>query len=278
MKIQAKYLAAATGVEEAPKVRYAVNFEYSRDVPEAWERSLWTIAPPSNFLSWLKLRWESGDQWEPIQRWMIWQMRHPKFVRPDLLAELKGPSPRSKGHYCGAGYCLCPVKKNAWRGGAARQIDYAQWKLFQETGHYGTRWWCIQGSHGGHRHRLTPIEAKISRINRGPSDTPAPGDLPYADYDLRTFRKVAQLDRVRMWKGVAEYAERNHDTMDQEEQDEATQARWALWQWLESQVKQSVDGMGKIGANALKDAAPRLLDDPNPIDEEKIQEDFIHGD
>jgi hypothetical protein len=284
-------LTKAPSLYLVPKVKYAVGFEYDRAVPEAWERSLWTIAPPSNFVSWLKITWWAGDVWEPVQRYGIWQMRHPKFIknRPDLIAELRGPSPRAAGHYCADGHCKCRMKLNAWRCCANRgsltckqakhphQIDYAQWKLFQETGHYGTRWWCIQGEHGGHRHRLTPIEAKVSRLNKGPSDTPAPGDLPFAEYDQRTFHKVAQLDRVRMWKGVAEYAERNHATMDAEEQAEATQARTALWHWLESQVKQTVDKIGRSGALALKEAAPRVLGKQAPLNEDAIQEDFIHG-
>jgi hypothetical protein len=255
-----------------------VGLEYSKPVPEAWERAVWSIAPPSNFLTWLKIVWEPGDVWEPVERYMIYQMRAPRLCRPEILAALRGPSPRSTGHYCAQGYCLCAMKANRWRGGATSMIDYAQWRLFQATGHFGKRWWCIQGDQGGHRHQLDQIEAKVSRIFGGPSDTPAPGDLPYADFDLRTFRKVAELDRVRMWKGVTDYTMRNHATMDAEEKDEGERARWALWSWLESQVKQTVQKIGHKGANALKDAAPRTLGKPvHHLDEEAIQQDFIQG-
>src|SRR3990167_5277957 len=89
-----------------------VGLEYDRPVPEAWERAVWSVAPPSNFLSWLKL------VWEPVERWMIYQMRAPRFVRPEMLKELRGPSPRSTGHYCAPGWCECAIKKNGWRGGA----------------------------------------------------------------------------------------------------------------------------------------------------------------
>lgn len=254
-----------------------VGIEYTRTPREEWERQLWTIAPPSNFISWLKLRWEPGDAWEPIERWFIWQMRHPRFVRPEVLAELRGPHPRSRGHYCATGWCPCDMKANRWRDGAARLIDRAQWELFQETGHYGTRWWCIQGDAGGHRHRLDSVEARVMRImTRGAvTDTPAPGDLPYAEWDVRVFRKVAEKDRVRMWKGVTDYVNRNHETLNAEERDEGQRAQAALWSWLESQAKHTVDKIGNIGANALKDAAPRILDKPKPLDEDRIQEDFI---
>jgi hypothetical protein len=252
--------------------------EWQRPVPESWARSLATVTPVSERITYLWLRWEPGDKWEPIHRWFIWQMRPLRFVRPEVLRELRGPHPRSTGHYCADGYCMCAMKKNGWRGGVTRLIDRAQWELFQETGHFGTRWWCIQGHSGGHRHRLDQIEAKVSRINGGPNDTPAPGDLPYADYDLRVFRKVAELDRVRMWKGVTDYVNRNHATMDAEERDEGERARAALWSWLESQVKHTVEKIGHSGAQALRDVAPRVLGKPvQHVNEEAVHEDFIKG-
>ena len=265
-----------------------VGLEYDRPLPESWERQAWSIAPPSNFLSWLKLVWEPGDAWEPVERWMIYQMRPRRTIRPEVLAELMGPSPRASGHYCGSGWCSCAMKRNAWRccdnpgserckaAKHPRMIDFMQWRLFQETGALGTRWWCIQGDQGGHRHRLDRIEAKVSRLHNGPDDTPAPGDLPYADFDGRVFHKIAQLDRVRMWKGVTDFVNRNHAQMDAEERDEGERAQWAVWNWLESQVKRTVDKIGKSGADALKDAAPRILGNSDtPIDEDAIQQDFI---
>lgn len=258
-------------------VKITVGLEYERALPEQWERSLWAIAPPSNFLTYLRLVWEPGDAWERVERWMIYQMRAPRLVRPEVLKELRGPSPRSTGHYCAAGYCMCAMKTNLWRGGAARLIDYAQWRLFQQTGHYGTRWWTIQGDQGGHRHRLDRIESKVSRMHGGPEDTPAPGDLPYADFDMRVWRKVAERDRVRLWKGVTDYVNRNHAQMDAEERDEGERAQTMLWGWLESQVKQTLQKIGTSGIRALKDAAPRYLTDPHPINEEAIQQDFIQG-
>ncbi len=271
-------------------MRVKIGLEYDRPVPESWERSLGVIAPPSNFISWLKLVYEPGDVWEPIERYTIWQMRAPRIMRrrQDLLAELHGPSPRATGHYCAAGWCKCAIKVNAWRccanrGSASckgakhpRQISYMTWKLFQETGHYGKRWWVIQGNQGGHRYELDKTEARVSRIHGGASDTPAPGDLPYAEFDSRVFHKVAQLDRVRMWKGVTDYVHRNSAQLDAEERDEGERANWAMWSWLESQVKQTVDKIGHSGAVALKEAAPRVLGQPTQtMDEDAIQQDFI---
>lgn len=267
-----------------------VGIEYDRTPREEWERQLWTIAPPNHHLTWLKLVWEPGDAWEPVERWMIYQMRSPQMMlRPhprtgrvsekakDILRELQGPDPRSRGHYCATGWCACVMKANRWRGGLCKETDYAQWRLFQRTGHFGKRWWTIQGDAGGHRHRLDETESRVLRImTRGAvTDTPAPGDLPYAEWDQRVFMKVAQLDRVRMWKGVTDYVHRNEATLDALERDEGQRAQAALWSWLESQVKGTVDKIGTTGAQKLKEAAPRLLDKPKPIDEEKVHEQFI---
>lgn len=250
-----------------------LGFSYDRrSVPEEWERALWSIAPPSQFLTWLKLRFVCGDPWEPVGRWIIYQMRAPRLIanRLDLLAELRGPHPRSTGHY--------DAKLKMWKGGAARQISRDTWELFQETGHYGKPWWVIQGDQGGHRYQLDKIESKISRMNGGPSDTPAPGDLPYADFDRRTFSKILQLDRVRMWKHVTDYASRNHAQMDAEDEQEATLARQALWGWLGTQVKKTVDTIGHAGCMALKDAQRNetATKDEGRVDLDRMEHDFIH--
>ena len=78
-----------------------------------------------------------------------------------------------------------------------------------------------------------------------------------------------------MWKGVTDYVHRNHAMMDADERDEGERAQAALWSWLESQVKRTVEKIGHAGAVALRDAAPRVLDKPKDIDEEAVHESFI---
>lgn len=265
-------------------MRLSVGMEYDRTPPEAWERSIWSVAPPSEHLSWLKLRWEPGDPWDPINRWVIWQMRprwmvhHPSFD-PLRRRELMGPSPRSEGHFCTkrSGYPPCPCRRKTekWRFGAARTIDRAQWKLFQDTGCYGTRWWVIQGDTGGHRHRLDLIEQKVARFHGVSGDTPRPGDLPYADYDMRTFKKILDADRVLAWKGTIAFYERPDVVMDEEERKIEQQAGELLWGWLESQVKQTNFEMTRAERQALIDAAPRIVGSRDTLDTDGIKHDFI---
>jgi hypothetical protein len=258
-------------------VKAEVLFEHDRTAPREWGEMLAVIAPPSNYLTSLHIRWEPGDRWDPIQRWMIWQLRPPQFVRKDVLAELRGPDPRSKGHYCAPGYCLCNMKTNTWRGGAAGLIDREQWKLYRETGCYGTRWWCVQGHNGGHRHRLDETESRTSLLFGGKSDTPVPGELPYADFDYRTFHKVAEMDRVRAWKMVIRYCDRNHDQMDAEEFEAKKEAQTLLWGWLSSQTSRSLDSISRKDWAEFREAVPRGVGQKDTTNYEQIQQEFIEN-
>lgn len=260
-----------------------VGFSYDRPpLPEQWERELSYIAPPSNFVTWLKLRFVTGDPWEPVGRWCIYQMRAPRLIanRVDLLRELRGPHPRSAGHYCADNqfsHCGCRKKLGMWNGGAARMVSRDTWELFQETGHYGKLWWVLQGDQGGHRYQLDKIESRVSMMMGGPKDTPAPGNLPYAEWDRRAFLKIVQLDRVRMWKHVTDWTYRNHEQMDAQDEQEARMAREALWGWLGTQVKSTVEKIGRSGCAALKEAARNetMTKDEGRVDLEAIQRDFI---
>ena len=207
---------------------------------------------------------------------MIWQMRPAHAVRPEILAELKGPDPRSTGHYCGPGYCICRNKRNAWKGGAARLIDRETWKIFQETGAYGTRYWVVQGSAGGHKYRWDTTESRVSQLMGGPKDTPPPGDLPYANFDKRCFYKIAEQDRVRAWKQVIQFCERSHDTMDSEEQEAKVETQKLLWEWLKSQTANSLDSITAREWSEFREAAPRPVGGfKDTTDFEAHEQEFI---
>lgn len=245
-----------------------VGMEWTREAPTAWQEALDRAFQPSEHLSSFYLRWEPGDRWQPIGRWMIWQLRPLRFTRPDVLKALQGPHPRSAGHYCAPGWCLCALKTNAWRGGAtlpgAAMIDRGTWEVFRETGRYGTRWWTLQGTAGGHRHRLDPVEQQVCKLRGAPTATPAPGDLPYAEFDNRAFYKIAETDRVNRWKGLARFHERGSEVLEREARDAATAAGELLWGWLESQVQHTHEAVGAKGWKALAEAAPRVPWAPEP--------------
>jgi hypothetical protein len=263
-------------------MRVSVGLPYDRTPPEAWVRTLQTIAPPSEHLSWLKLVWEPGEAWQPIGRWMLWHMRPRKVLFPahdeglyaDLRRELEGPHPRSQGHWCAPGWCQCAKQKRAWVGGPCAMIDRLTWELYRETGCYGQRWWTIQGTKGGHRHKLTATEQRVFHLATGTKTTPAPGDLPYAEFDQRTVRAVLSFDKVRMWTRVSDFATRHADQLDAEEQAEAEAANRALAQWIDAQVEEGWDAFGSPFRRALT-AADRRVQTTDRTDYEAAEHTLV---
>src|SRR5687768_14939867 len=110
-----------------------------------WRQDLAQVSPPLDQLSYLHLRWEPGDPWNPVNRWVIWQLLPIERTNPEYLKELNGPHPRSTGLY--------DEIAERWVGGTCKLIDLGTYELFRETGRYGRRWWVVQGSKGGHRYR-----------------------------------------------------------------------------------------------------------------------------
>lgn len=250
-------------------------FRWTRDRDPRWQEMLDGITPRNTGLSWLWLEWEPGDLWEPVQRWFIWQMRPVARTNPEILHALKGPNPRSRGHYCAPGWCNCPKNTGLWRDSANPLVDRMTWEVFQKTGCYGTRWWAIQGNRGGHKYRMDPLESRISRMHGGPKDTPIPGDLPYAELDLRTVNKIAQLDRLKVHKGVIRYCDRKHEQMDQEEQQAKLEAQAEVWKWLQSQTEQTYDSISKKDWKEFREAIPVAVGDRDTTDYERAEEQFI---
>lgn len=224
----------------------------------AWYQAVQEIAPPNESLTWLHLAWEPGDPWEPVERWCIWQMRPRRLIRLDALMELQGPNPRSTGHYCAPGHCLCDVKYGAWRGGAATVIDRMQWELYQQTGCYGTRWWIVQGHTGGTLRRFTTIQSKLSRIAGGPTDPPLPGELCYAPVDNRVLRQIAERDRMRNYGLMTDFLLRSPEQLDADEKEGAKAAKRALRDWIGTQVREVVSEGGKALMRQLAGVSPRI--------------------
>ena len=239
-------------------------------------------------LSRLVLRWEPGDPWEPLGRYVLWQGVDPKYAtaEPWLVKAGRGPSPRSTGHWCDDGYCGCLTKKHRWVQGATRVLDAAAWRLYRETGLIGTRWWVVQGSQGGHRFQLDreldALEMKL-RVLRGlPPDTPSVGQLPYAPFDQRVLDAIQRYRRAAICFKALEHVERTGKQMDAEEQQQAEAAAEALWQWTGAQAEELWHQGGELLPRYMEDtfgrvpvhkqAEIRAANDPD-----RIHEQFIRG-
>jgi hypothetical protein len=189
----------------------------------------------------LLIRYEAGDPWEPIGRFFLWQAVDPQYVEiePWIRDALHGPNPRSTGHYCGAGYCLCELKRNRWVGGATRRIDGATWRIYHETGFYATRWWVIQGSRGGHRYRweTTELASVVSSQKGLGAQPPDAGALPYAPFDQRVMRAIRAEKRASDSANALMNLHQRRDALDREDKAEAARVAKALWQWQDEEAE-----------------------------------------
>lgn len=210
---------------------------YHRPVPGDFARALADAFPRREGLSWLLPRWEPGDDWAPIERWVIWEVHPWALVPPGdytlVQPALEGPNPRGTGHYCASGWCECPLKRNRWTGGASEGTDYfRQWQVAQELKAAGTPGfprviWIVQGQQGGHPPEMGTIEKQLAAAAGLPTAYPAAGDWPYAELDARVVRGLVQRDRLRDAQGLVA---RRYQTTSERRAEEVTQAQQAAEQ------------------------------------------------
>lgn len=225
-----------------------------RTVPRDWQTQLAELWPRSEQTSWPRLRWEPGYPWEPVERWIIDEMIPADAVIPDVLEQLQRATP-PQGHW------------DAALDEYIRQDDSiittTAWKLFRETGCWARPFWVIQGKHGGHKRWFSESEKKLLRYAGLPSDPPAPGDLPYAPFDTRVLKQLAQHDLLRDLNGKvrAHLGKKKILTLAgyrRQEDENARDFRKMLLGWLSSQLPEQ--GAELTRAMQTLDAPRRDLD------------------
>ena len=132
-----------------------------------WQPELDVLAPRTSLgLAHLRLVWEPGEEWCPVERWIVYEM-HPANRAPfGIYDDLTGPNPRNFGRYDATW-----DNRNGTRGRFVRTrhfgITMRQWLLFRETGFFGRPIWVVQGRYGGHKRWDTKIRATRPRKGAG---------------------------------------------------------------------------------------------------------------
>ena len=189
-----------------------MSYRHTREVDPAWQENIERLAPRSARNNWLKIHWFAGWDYEPIQRWRIFEM-FPLLgsVPTEILEDLRGLSPRDpeNGKWVTPGFQVLQEEQDTKRWLSWSSVDFDQWTLYQQTGCFAVPCWIIQGDNGGHRWRLSTSEIGVladSGITA--PQLPLPGTLPYSDYDQRTFDQLAEFDKLRKWNLTSSWDER----------------------------------------------------------------------
>ena len=229
-------------------------------VAERWQPELDHIAPrTTRGYSHLMLVWEPGEEWAPVERWVVWEMmsleRAPNLgIRQDL----EGPPPILSRRW--------DPFIQLWRQTKPLTINQRQWEIYQRTGLFGRPCWIVQGTKGGHKRFWSDVEQNLILLNAGMGSTsmqfdpPAPGDLCYAEPDNRVIARLAAIDLVRLYGDTLRYQSEEIQSGHLTAREKATGRVMAekLWNWLGEQVAEALDDVktremvGKMwdGANA----------------------------
>lgn len=264
--------------QEAPKPKKLARL-FKRVVPVEWEKELAEISSPQDHFVWLKLVYEEGYPWEPVERYMIYQMTPARLMTKGTLMEaileqLQDPDPPSAhGNYYDT------VLEEFVRNPDCYITERA-WHMYRETGCWGRPYWVIQGEKGGHKRWFTTVEKQLLRLAKLPTEPPAPGDLPYAEWDDRVKKQLQILDMLRGEHGERRRAAavaKGHSVQEEHEKEQQLELRKRLLSFLHEQVHQVADD---VHASMLKvDAGRKQTSRAEQIKIERMYEraenDFI---
>ena len=246
-----------------------IGWDCEGPTPEpSWLEAIERLAPRTEYgHDWLLLRWEPGDWWDPVERWMIYQMQPLQRVSRDTLQWLWGRNPRDFGRY--------DRVKQRFVSSYKGHISYQQWRIFQEHRAYARPFWVVQGGGGGHKRRYSDIEESILVARGLPPEAPPPGVMAYAEPDNRTWSKIRDLDMVLRYGDLLKHLGRPGaiEMLDRREVETVRQMAVELDKWLTLSVEESLD-LSYSQASALNSVA---RSDVPPIDIPEAQEHFVES-
>lgn len=240
-----------------------------------WDRQLAAISPPMDHMTHLRLFWVPGDPWQPCERWIIYQMFPQGSVPPYIdRSDLTGPDPRTW-----AGDWDNVLQRFVTK--VPITIDRRQWQIYQETGLFGFPYWVVQGPDGGHLRRFTHVQRALSKMEGGWTEPPAPGDLPYAVPDQRTWRALALLDELAKYEGLIAFHLLSPEMIQDREQKKAEAMKARMWDVLYNQQISYWKNERSV-VRKIKDLLPigrgkTRHDLKAPDYEESAREKFIHS-
>jgi len=250
-------------------------YQHTREPDPLWQVDLERLTPRGGRANWLKIHWFAGWSYEPVQRWMIYEMVS-QHIPSALLDDLKGLSPRDPSNGVWIDDHEVPGGKR-WH--CHSSVNYDQWVLYQETQCLAFPVWIIQGDKGGHVYRLSQAHMGFLEAEGiVQASVPDPGGLPYADYSQKTFLQLAAMDKLRQWKHNLSWEDRMTRTkaglwVQRDRVAEEQEYNRALSAWLDEQVESAVSNMSRVNLPGLSDLPPG--DTHYNEDEDEVEREFV---
>lgn len=226
-----------------------MDYEGPSGVIERWQPELDRIAPPTERgHSSLVLRWEPGEEWSPVNRWVVWEVMRPEMApRLGVQQDLDGPNPRDYGFWD-------PIMKK-FRRTRRFSITQAQWLFYRRTGMYGRCVWVVQGRNGGTKRFWSEVEQNLAMMTYGEEfnalgigadalQPPAPGELPYCEPNDKTIEALHGLDMVHRFGSILHLLSSQVEmgaALDIREQTVAEEMARQVWYWMDDQIEETLD-------------------------------------
>lgn len=218
------------------------------------------LAPKSELMPWLHLYWEPGESWCPVERFVLANMVPKAVLRAEhnfyqlmtgetyenasLYSELESPNPRTGGHYCADGWCLCAKKRDRFvhAGDLPPSITQRQWFLYQEFGAHAIPCWIVQGTRGGHKRHFNELEQLVLKTHGRPFTAPVPGQkgYPFAHPDLRMVAAMRKVDQLIAWheSNQKDWRLRSDRDVAQTKKSRKKDFHNAIYEWLDGQLEE----------------------------------------
>lgn len=243
---------------------------FQRAVPEDWEKQLAEFSPPTSRFKWLKTIWEAGYPWEPVERFMIYEMVPSHGVAEEILEQLQDPHPPSMhGNYF-------DTVKDEFILNPDCLITERAWHMYRETGCWGRPYWVIQGDKGGHKRWFTRVEKMYLRLAGLPPAPPAPGDLPFAEPSDLVMKKLQQHDLLRGIHNSQRFAAgAAQDAWKAMEAEQEREFRKKLVEWLHDQVDASAGEIISALRQTDERGTPGISEADLEREQERQEQNFI---
>lgn len=211
------------------------------------------LAPKSELMPWLHLYWEPGEEWCPVERFVLANMIPKAVLRAEhnfyqmvtgetyenasLYSELEGPNPRLGTHYDSVLEKFMPDPNRL-----PPSITLRQWLLYREHGAHALPVWIVQGTKGGHKRHFNQVEQLVLKQKGRAFHAPAPGDkhYPFAHPDLRMVAAMRKVDQLMAWHEAnqKDWRLRSERDVAHTKASRTEEFHDAIYRWLDDQLEE----------------------------------------